>query len=329
MIVRSLSVRPEKWLLKEPFQISRGVRTETHVVRAELSHCGVNGYGEAVPYARYGETIESVIAQIEDVTATVEEGISPEELQTILPPGAARNAIDCALWDMISRWKEISVWKLLHLPRPVSVVTAVTISIGKAEDMAKKALLYKDFPLLKVKLDAENIRERVEAIRLAAPDPQIILDPNESWTIDHLADLDIFFEEMNISLLEQPLAAGHDEALRHFKGKVPICADESCHTRQDLEGLMGKYQVVNIKLDKTGGLTEAVKLKEQAEAMGFGIMVGCMVATSLAMAPAMMLTNGAAFIDLDGPFLIKQDRPHGLKINKGQITIPSPELWGG
>ncbi len=329
MISRRLSARLEIWPLKEPFHISRGVRTETRVVRAQLKHCGVSGYGEAVPYARYGETADSVIARIEDIAATVEEGISPEELQAILPPGAARNAVDCALWDMMSRWKEIPVWKLLHLPRPAAMETAVTISIGKAEDMAKKALIYKDFPLLKVKLDAENIRERIADIRSAAPNPRIILDPNESWTIEHLADLDNFFEEMNISLLEQPLAAGHDEALRYFKGKVPICADESCHTRQDLEGLTGKYQVINIKLDKTGGLTEAVKLKQQAEDMGFQIMIGCMVATSLAMAPAMLLASGADFIDLDGPLLIKEDRQHGLEIIQGRITAPSPELWGG
>lgn len=329
MISRRLSARLEIWPLKEPFHISRGVRTETRVVRAELNHCGVSGYGEAVPYARYGETTDSVITRIEDVAAAVEEGISPEELQAILPPGAARNAVDCALWDMMSRWKEIPVWQLLHLPGPASVTTAVTISIGKAEDMAEKALHYKDFPLLKVKLDAENIRERITAIRSAAPNPRIILDPNESWSMEHLTDLNNFLEEMNISLLEQPLAAGHDDDLRYFSGSIPICADESCHTRQDLEGLTGKYQVINIKLDKTGGLTEAVKLKQQAEAMGFGIMIGCMVATSLAMAPAMLLAPGADFVDLDGPLLIKEDRRNGLDITQGHIAVPSPELWGG
>jgi len=329
MISRKLSARPEIWPLKEPFQISRGIRTETRVVKAELNHCGVSGYGEAVPYARYGETTASVITQIEDITASVEEGISPEELQAILPAGAARNAVDCALWDMMSRWKKVPVWQLLHLPRPAPMETAVTISIGSVDNMAKKALIYKDFPLLKIKLDRENIREKITAIRTQAPKPRIILDPNESWVIEDLVELDDFLHDNNISLLEQPLAAGQDDALEDFSGKIPVCADESCHTRQDLEGLTGKYQVVNIKLDKTGGLTEAVKLKQQAEAMGFQIMIGCMVATSLAMAPAMLLASGAAFIDLDGPLLIKEDRQHGLEIIQGRITAPSPELWGG
>ncbi len=329
MIVRRLSVCPEKWPLKEPFHISRGVRTETRVVKAELNHCGVSGYGEAVPYVRYGETTDSVIAQIEDITTAVEEGISPEELQTILPAGAARNAVDCALWDMMPRWKKLPVWQLLHLPPPAPMETAVTISIGSVADMAKKALTYKDFPLLKIKLDRENIRERITAIRAQAPKPRIIIDPNESWMIEDLVELDDFLSGNNISLLEQPLAAGQDDALSDFSGKIPVCADESCHTRQDLEGLTGKYQVVNIKLDKTGGLTEAVKLKQQAEAMGFQVMVGCMVATSLAMAPAMLLASGAAFIDLDGPLLIKEDRQHGLEIIQGRIMAPSPELWGG
>ncbi len=329
MINRRLSVCSETWSLKEPFHISRGVRTETRVIMATLEHCGVSGRGEAVPYARYGETMESVLARIEDITAAVEDGISPEELQTLLPAGAARNAVDCALWDMIARWKGIPVWKLLHLPRPETVETAVTISIDRAEDMAKKARACKDYPLLKVKLDREDIRGRIAAVRAAAPDPRIILDPNESWTMADLEELDDFLGEKTISLLEQPLAAGQDEGLRHFTGRVPICADESCHTRDDLAGLLGKYQLINIKLDKTGGLTEAVRLKKQAMDMGFGIMVGCMVATSLAMAPALLLTPGADFVDLDGPFLIKQDRQHGLKIIQGHLPPPPAELWGG
>lgn len=329
MISRRLSVRPETWPLKEPFHISRGVRTETRVIMAELDHCGVRGRGEAVPYARYGESMDSVISRIEEITAAVEDGISPEELQEILPAGAARNAVDCALWDMMARWKGIPVWQLLHLPRPEAGETAVTISIGRAEDMAQKALACKDFPLLKVKLDTEDIRGRITAIRAAAPNPRIIIDPNESWTMDHLRDLDDFLAEVAISLLEQPLAAGQDEGLRHFTGRVPICADESCHTRDDLAALSGKYQLINIKLDKSGGLTEAVRLKKQAMEMGFGIMVGCMVATSLAMAPAMLLASGADFVDLDGPFLIKQDRQHGLKIIQGRMNPPSPDLWGG
>ena len=329
MISRRLSVGHEVWPLKEPFKISRGVRTEAHVIVAELEYCDVRGRGEAVPYARYGETTDSVIAQIEQVTDVIEEGISPEELQSLLPAGAARNAVDCALWDMLSRWKGIHPWELLNLPPPAAIETAVTIGLDSAEVMAEKALFYKDFPLLKIKLDDKDIKDKITAIRAQAPKPRIIIDPNESWTIDHLVNLDNFFYQMNISLLEQPLAAGQDAALTDFNGKTPICADESCHTRKDLESLQGKYQVINIKLDKTGGMTEAVKLKEQAQAMGFDIMVGCMVSTSLAMAPAMLLASDAAFIDLDGPIWMKEDRVHGLKIIQGNINELSPELWGG
>lgn len=329
MIRRRLSVSHEVWPLNEPFYISRGVRTETHVIMVELEYGEVRGWGEAVPYARYGETTSSVIDQIESVKDAIEEGVSLEKLQNLLPAGAARNVVDCVLWDMQARMKGTSVSDLLHLPRPKGVETAVTIGIGSVEKMAEKANFYKDYPLLKIKLDRLDIREKITAIREHAPGPRIIIDPNESWNIEDLVELDDFLDKMNISLLEQPLAAGQDDDLKDFKGKIPICADESCHTREDLEGLVGKYQVINIKLDKTGGLTEALKLKKQAEVMGFDIMVGCMVATSLSIAPAMLLTSGASFVDLDGPILVKEDRMHGLKIIQGRIDEPSPELWGG
>lgn len=328
MISRQLSISHQIWPLKEPFKISRGVKTEAHVILAELDYCQVRGRGEAVPYARYGETTDSVIDQIAAVTGTIEDGISPEELQALLPAGAARNAVDCALWDMMARWKEIPVSDLLHLPRPRAVDTAVTIGMDSAAAMATKARFYRDFPLLKIKLDRQDITAKITAIREQAPNPRIIIDPNESWTVADLADLDDFLEQMKIDLLEQPLAAGQDEDLKSFKGKIPICADESCHTRADLEGLVGKYQVINIKLDKTGGLTEAVNLKTQAEAMGFDIMIGCMMSTSLSMAPALLLAGDAAFVDLDGPIWMKEDRAHGLDIIQGHIEGFSPNLWG-
>ncbi len=296
---------------------------------ADLEYCEIHGRGEAVPYTRYGETTDSVIAQLEAVTGAVEDGISPEELQQILPAGAARNAVDCALWDMLARWKGKKVSDLLGISHPVGVETAVTIGINSQEKMAQKAYLYKDYPLLKIKLDTDNVRGKISAIREKAPRPRIIIDPNESWTMRHLEELDDFLYANNISLLEQPVAVGNDDDLKVFKGKIPICADESCHTREDLDRLVGKYQVINIKLDKSGGLTEAVKLKKQAEAMGFDIMVGCMVSTSLAMAPAMLLTTGASFVDLDGPIWMKKDRKHGLKIIQGEIHEPSTQLWGG
>ncbi|WP_339863843.1 N-acetyl-D-Glu racemase DgcA [Paremcibacter congregatus] len=329
MISRRLSVRPETWVLNEPFHISRGSRTEAHLITAELEHCKVTGCGEAAPYARYGETIDSVMTQLADVTDAVEDGVSPEELQALLPAGAARNAVDCALWDMLARWKGTSVAEMLDLPRPRQVDTAVTIGIGDAATMAVKAKRYKDYPLLKIKLNREDITGKIKAIRAEAPTPRIIIDPNESWTIEDITELDSFMAEMNISVLEQPLAAGQDEGLRDFKGKVPVCADESCHTRADLDGLQGKYQVINIKLDKTGGLTEAVKLKQQATDMGFDIMVGCMISTSLAMAPALLLASDATFVDLDGPLWMKEDRAHGLDITQGCIAGLSPDLWGG
>ncbi len=327
--MRHLTVQPETWPLKEPFTISRGTRTETHVITVELKQGRFSGRGEAVPYARYDETTDSVIAQIEEVRAAIEDGLSTDELQHLLPAGAARNAVDCALWDCLAREKGVPVSELLNLSPPKEVDTAVTIGIGNAEKMAEKAKFYRDFPLLKIKLDTQDIREKITAIREQAPKPRIIIDPNESWTIDHLVDLDEFLDRMNIDLLEQPMAAGQDDALKDFTGKIPICADESCHTRHGLEGLLGKYQVINIKLDKTGGLTEAVKLKHQAQEMDFGIMVGCMVSTSLAMAPALLLAFDAAFVDLDGPILMKEDRQHGLNIIQGCIQGNSPQLWGG
>lgn len=326
----NLHISHEVWPLKEPFRISRGVKTEAHVIKVELEHYEIRGRGEAAPYARYGETIDSVLAQLEEVRDTIEDGISPEDLLSLLPAGAARNAVDSALWDLTARWRGKHVSQLLGLPRPTGYVeTAVTIGIGSVEDTANKARAYKNLPLLKVKLDRENIKDKIAAIRAEAPKPRIIIDPNESWTVADLGELDDFLLQMKIDLLEQPLAAGEDDGLKDFKGSIPLCADESCHTRKELDGLVGKYQFVNIKLDKSGGLTEALKLKEKAQSMGFGIMVGCMVSTSLAMAPAMLLAPGAEFIDLDGPIWMKQDREEGLRINQGLIDQPSKKLWGG
>jgi len=329
VIQRRLHVSHEKWPLKEPFHISRGLKTDAHVVKVELEHCAIRGRGEATPYARYGETIDSVMDQIEAMRDALEEGTDPQALQGLLPAGAARNAVDCALWDLMARWKGVTVSDLLHFPRPKGVETAVTIGIDDAAAMADKARLYKEYPLLKIKLDRQDVRGKITAIRQQAPRPRIIIDPNESWTLDDLAALDDFLAEMRIDLLEQPLAAGADEGLRDFRGKIPICADESCHTRRDLDGLLGKYQLVNIKLDKTGGLTEAVKLKHQAREMGFEIMIGCMVATSLAMVPALLLAAGARFVDLDGPLWMRRDRENGLTFDQGRIVASDRALWGG
>ncbi len=324
-----LSVAHDILPLKEPFKISRGAKTEANVIVIILASGANEGKGEAVPYAHYGETIQSVMAEIENLRATIENGITHAQVQDLLPAGAARNALDCALWDLAAKSNGTTVAEMIGVDHPKGLETAVTIGIDTADKMAAKASLYRDYPLLKVKLDQNDIRAKVTAIRKAAPKPRIIIDPNESWTMQELTELDDFFVAQKIDLLEQPLPVDADAGLMAYKGKTPICADESCHTRADLEGLQGKYQVVNIKLDKSGGLSEAIKLKQTAQGMGFDIMVGCMVASSLAMAPAMLLASGADFIDLDGPIWLSTDRPHGLQINKGVITELPKGLWGG
>ncbi len=328
----ALTACGETWPLKEPFRISRGVRTEAKVVLASLAanEQGLEGRGEGYPYPRYGESVESVLAQIEQIRVILERGAGNDELQSALPAGAARNAVDCALWDLRCKELGVSSWQLLKRPKPAFVETAITIGIGSADEMAEKAAAYSNYPLLKIKLDREDVRQKVMAVRNHAPGARIVIDPNESWDLELLRDIDGFLADQEIAMLEQPLPAAEDHGLATFQNIVPICADESCHTRTDLDGLLGKYQVINIKLDKTGGLTEALALKTRAQEMGFGIMVGCMVSTSLAMAPALLLAGDAAFVDLDGPVWMAKDREHGLVIREGAIDLSSVErLWGG
>ncbi|WP_417319941.1 N-acetyl-D-Glu racemase DgcA [Emcibacter sp.] len=329
MINKRLTVCHEHWPLREPFRISRGVKTGADVIHVTIECDQVKGEGESVPYARYGETVESVLDQINAVLPDVEEGVSPEQLLGLLPPGAARNAVDCALWDLMARWQGRTVASLLDLDMPGELETAITIGVDAPEKMAEKAALSRSAPLLKVKLDQDNILDRMRAVRTAAPESRIIVDPNESWTIDILKSVDEDLAGLGVNLLEQPLPAGEDDALKDYQARVPVCADESCHTSHDLPSLKGKYQYVNIKLDKTGGLTEAVRLRERALEQGFGLMIGCMVATSLSMAPAILLCSGADFIDLDGPWWMAKDRENGLEINNGIIRSISGNLWGG
>ena len=330
----TLSAQHEVWPLNAPFRISRGARTEANVVTVNLTTETPNlfGRGESCPYPRYGESIESVLAQIEQVKALVEAGLSNEELQGLLPAGAARNAIDCALWDLRCRESDMDsgkdCWAFFNLPKPESLQTAITIGIDSAEAMGEKAAACKNYPLLKVKLDREEVHSRVIAIRDNAPNARIIIDPNESWDMKFLREVDPFLVDVGITMLEQPLPVSQAEGLKIYQHRVPICADESCHTSSDLEDLVGKYQVINIKLDKTGGLTEALALKAQAKQMGFDIMVGCMISTSLAMAPAILLAHDAAFVDLDGPAWMANDREDGLIIKKGVFEIPDGSLWG-
>ncbi|WP_262690205.1 N-acetyl-D-Glu racemase DgcA [Kordiimonas aestuarii] len=318
----------ETWRLKEPFHISRGVRTEATVTVAEITADGHVGRGESVPYAHYGESAESVLEEMQGAARAVEAGCSREDLLALMPPGAARNAIDCALWELEAKHAGNSVYAIAGVKPAKAPVTALTIGIGGIEEMVAKARILQDCGLLKVKLNGDDVVEKVRAIKSVAPTPRMIVDPNESWDLPLLSSVHEKLAELGVDMLEQPLPAGQDGVLDGFTSAVPLCADESCHTRGDLAALRTRYDVVNIKLDKTGGLTEALALKRDAEAMGFRIMVGCMIGTSLAMAPALVLADGAEFIDLDGPVWMAKDRDGGLLIRDGNINHAAVSLWG-
>ncbi len=319
-----LSVTRDVFRLAQVFTISRGSRSEARVLTVRLSEGDVEGRGECVPYARYGESMESVEAQIRGLP----EHFDRAELQALLPPGAARNAVDCALWDLEARRTGRRVWELAGLERPGPAVTAYTLSLDSPEKMRAEARKNAFRPLLKIKLGTPDDMARLEAVRAGAPESRIIVDANEGWSADIYADLAPHLVRLGVELVEQPLPAGEDEALMGMERPVPVCADESVHDRASLPGLKGKYDVVNIKLDKTGGLTEALALKRAAEAEGYGIMVGCMVGSSLAMAPAMLVAQGAGWVDLDGPLLLAEDRAHPLHFDAQGVHPPVPELWG-
>lgn len=326
----SFEARHESWPLAKPFAISRGVKTAAEVVVCEITMDeGVSGRGECVPYARYGESVEGVIAQIEDVALDVAKHPDRVGLLSKMPAGAARNAVDCALWDLQAKLNNKRVWQLIGMPEaPKPAVTAETISIGTPEEMAADAVSKSAAKLIKIKLDGEQVVSRVAAVREAAPEARLIVDPNEGWDIDIMREVAPPLAELGVEMLEQPLPADADDGLADYDSPIPVCADESCHTADKLHLLADKYQIVNIKLDKTGGLTSALRLADAAQTCGFGIMIGCMVGTSLAMAPATMITPLAKFIDLDGPLLMKQDRPDGLTFAEGCIHPPEPALWG-
>jgi L-Ala-D/L-Glu epimerase len=319
-----ISVRAESFRLAEVFTISRGARTETRVLTVEVTRDGVTGRGECVPYARYGETVESVAAQVEALPG----GIDRDALQSALPAGAARNAVDCALWDIEAKAAGRRVWELAGLPAPGPLVTAFTLSLEAPETMRAAAARNAHRPLLKVKLGTPGDMERLEAVRAGAPGARIIVDANEGWTAEVYAELAPHLLRLGVTMVEQPLPAGEDGMLAEIARPLPVCADESCHDRASLPGLRGKYDMVNIKLDKTGGLTEGLALREAALAEGYGIMVGCMVGTSLAMAPAVLVAQGAAVVDLDGPLLLAEDRSPALTYDAAGVHPPPPELWG-
>ena len=326
---RKLHVATEVFPIAGRFAIARGARTEAVVVTATLSEDGATGRGECVPYARYGETVEGVAAAIEGMRGAIEAGLDRTGLQEALPPGAARNALDCALWDLEAKRASVPAYVLAGLDRLRPATTAYTISLDAPDAMAAATAKAADRPILKIKLGApEGDLERIAAVRAAAPDATLIADANEGWTDTRLSSHLEACAEAGFALIEQPLPAAADEALREAPRGVPICADESVHGRETLSRLAGLYDVVNIKLDKTGGLTEALALAAAAEALGFGVMVGCMLGTSLGMAPAMLLAGRARFVDLDGPLLLARDREPGLVYEGSLVQPPSPALWG-
>lgn len=323
-----LSVSRRAWPLAQPFVISRGSRTTAEVVVAELHDGDSHGRGECVPYPRYGESTESVVAALEAMKGAVFSGLNRDSLQQAMPPGAARNALDAAFWDIEAKRAYCSAADLAGIGTLKPLVTAYTLSLDTPERMGTAAAAHRDRPLLKLKLTGDGDLERVRAVRNNAPASRLIVDANEGWTPQHFAELAPRLAEFGVELIEQPLPAGDDEALAELPHPIPVCADESCHVSADLDGLMGKYDAVNIKLDKTGGLTEALELAKAARERGFAIMVGCMIGTSLAMAPAMLLAQQASVVDLDGPLLLAADRNQGLRYEGSLVYPPEPALWG-
>ncbi len=323
-----LSVRSERWPIAGTFTISRGSKTVAEVVVAELSDGTYAGRGECVPYPRYGETASAVAATIAALAPDIAGGLDRVALQRALPPGAARNALDCAFIDLEAKRQACAAHQLLGLSPPRPRVTAFTISLGAPTHMAAAAAAASARPLLKVKLGAAGDPERIAAVRQAAPRSELIVDANEGWRAENLVANLAACVAAGVTLVEQPLPAAEDGALGELKRPLAVCADESVHDRASLRSLVGKYDAVNIKLDKAGGLTEALALAAQAEAMGFVVMVGCMISTSLAIAPALLMAERARFVDLDGPLLLAQDRAHGLVYDGSTVNPATPELWG-
>lgn len=324
----SVAARPVRYPLKAPFRISRGVKTAAETVVVEAWLDGHVGRGESVPYARYDETVEGVLAQLKPALTALEREGDEGAALALLAPGAARNALDCALWDLRAKRTGVGVAEATGLPIPPALVTAVTISLDAPEAMGAAAMAVADAPLIKIKLSAEDPAARLRAVAAAAPDSRFIVDPNEGWTFEILHGLRALLADLPIALVEQPLPADADQALDGYDPPYVICADESVHVGHDLAALRGRYGAVNLKLDKTGGLSEAVRMLEQARALGFQVMTGCMVASSLGVAPALHLGGGSDFADLDGPWWLAADHPGGLRVERGVITPPRPGFWG-
>lgn len=323
----SLKIIHERYPIAGKFTISRGSKTEASVIVCEISRDGRIGRGECVPYARYGESIESVSEQIEAARSAIESGVTRLDIQTLMPAGAARNAVDCALWDLEAKLSGKSVADRLDTPTR-ALETAITVSLGTPEEMAESTAKVALYPLIKVKMGGDNDIERIRAVANAAPNSRIIIDANEGWTEDNIEENMAAAAKAGVVLIEQPLPAGKDDILSRIERPVIICADESVHTSVGLEELAKRYDAVNIKLDKAGGLTEGLIMREKATSLGLQIMVGCMVGTSLGMAPAVLLAQKADVVDLDGPLLLAQDRDPGLRYDGALVYPPEPTVWG-
>ena len=328
-MLRTLKVAGEQWPLATPFRISRGTRTQADVVVAEVSDGEVVGRGEGVPIPRYGDTVQGCVAQLEGLASRVATGLTRGELIRALPAGAARNALDCALWDLEARLSGRPVAGLIGRAARGTVVTAITVGLDTPAAMGAAAAKLARHPLIKLKVGAEDPAARIAAVRAAAPDATLIVDANEAWDLDLLRAMQPRLATARVALLEQPLPVADDEALAGFDPSVPICADESCHVASDVPGLVGRYQAVNIKLDKAGGLTAALELLAAARAHGMIVMTGCMVCTSLSVAPAFHVAEQSDFVDLDGPVWLARDRPGGVVLAEGIMTAPGGDLWGG
>jgi len=325
---RTLRTQHQRFPLRRPFRIARGVKTAADVVEVTIEEEGISGRGEGVPYPRYGESVDSTLAAIAEVRTAVETGAGREALLSLLPAGAARNAVDCALWDLEARRAGRTVADLLGAAAPRAIRSALTIGIDTPEAMQVAAREVRHAPLLKVKVDAEDPAARIWAVRSAAPQSTLIIDPNESWDGALVEAMQPVLLEAGIALLEQPLPAGADEWLEGFTPAVPICADESVHVAEDLHIVATRYQVVNVKLDKAGGLTAALQLAQAARARGLGLMIGCMVSSSLSIAPALHVARAADFVDLDGPLWLLEDRAGGVMDEGGMLFPPEIGFWG-
>jgi len=326
-VTYTIEIERQDWLLKKPFKISRDVHTHAESLVCRIGDGEFTGRGEAAGVTYKGESTASIAAQIEAAMPKIAAGIGRDELQKLLPPGGARNAVDCALWDLEAKRSGQTVWQMLGW-EPHAVTTVYTVGIETLENMEKDAAGHSDFPLLKVKVGIGDPLEQIAAIRRGSPDAAIVVDANQAWTI---ADLDRYaggLKELGVEMVEQPLALDKDESLRGYNSPLPLCADESCDTRADLARLVGLYDIVNIKLDKTGGLTEAVALAAEAEALGFDLMVGNMLGSSLAMAPAFVIAQRCRYVDIDGPLLQAEDCDHPLRYERGRVEPFTPGLWG-